>query len=393
MNHTYLQFNPKFKLKRTPYGGLVFDPDACRTFSFNETAYDLLRNSFNNPIKRDTTFRDKNDYDTYKAFQNYHVLIPYDSIKNDIQSKLEYDEHPQNTIESIHLLITEKCNQTCDICYANTNKGHELSLEQIKRVIDSFCILRVFQVAIGGGEPFLRKDIIDILEYLHKNDIITTISTNGSLLSEEILRAIKHYVRSIQLSIFSHVEYKHDHLRYPGSLKQTVENISLLKKHKVYTGINLLAYPDSHTNILTTLKFIRNLGISRINLVKYKEPLSLNKRDALKWKETDYELLRIALERFNNDYPEIKLSVDCALSGVMKRSGLPFLVSKGILGCTGGKSYLVVMANGDIYPCCFLNTQKYKIGNLLDADLKIIIERTNAIYSNDPTKFEDCLIS
>jgi len=51
----------------------------------------------------------------------------------------------------------------------------------------------VFQVAIGGGEPFLRKDILKILEYLHKKGMMITISTNGSLLNNEILKEAKNY--------------------------------------------------------------------------------------------------------------------------------------------------------------------------------------------------------
>jgi MoaA/NifB/PqqE/SkfB family radical SAM enzyme len=113
----------------------------------------------------------------------------------------------------------------------------------------------------------------------------------------------------------------------------------------------------------------------------------------LDWREKDYEKLQVILEKFKNKYPKMKLSVDCSLARIMRRNGLPFLFSKGIVGCSGGKSFLVVRANGDIYPCCFLNSLEHRIGNFLNANLGNIVEKINSSQVSYQLKFEDCPVS
>lgn len=392
MDNLSFQFNPGFQLKKSPYGGLVFDPQSCRTFSINDKAYSFLSDSCTRAINL-TSIVKREDSRIFTIFRDYRVVVPI--ISEDQASPVEVKnvEPFPNTIESIHFLITEKCNKNCRTCYINYKDQEDLSLKQIENIIDNFCQLKVFQVAIGGGEPFLRKDILRILKYLHKKGVVITISTNGSLLNKEILKEIKIMVKSIQLSIYSHIESEHDRLRYPGSFRQTLGNILMIQQQDIPLGINLLVQPHSYTYLLDILNFIQNLQVSRINLIKLKKSSGGLKDTIFHWQEKDYEKLQVILEKSKNKYPEIKLSVDCSLAEVMRSNGLPFLLSKGIVGCSGGKSFLVVRFNGDIYPCCFLNMPQHRIGNFLNANLDNIVQKINSLQDNYPSKFEDCLIS
>ena len=87
--------------------------------------------------------------------------------------------------------ITGRCNLNCRHCLsAGTAQNHagDMSLEQCRRFIDHLDRIRVFQVNIGGGEPFLREDILEILDYCHLRGIVTCISTNGVLLDNELAK-------------------------------------------------------------------------------------------------------------------------------------------------------------------------------------------------------------
>jgi hypothetical protein len=115
MDNLSFQFNPEFQLKKTPYGGLVFDPQSAKTFSLNDKAYSFLLNSYTHPIKL-TSLVKREDLRTFATFRNYRVVVP---ISSEVQFGLLQikDAEPfPNTIESIHFLITEKCNKSCSAC-------------------------------------------------------------------------------------------------------------------------------------------------------------------------------------------------------------------------------------------------------------------------------------
>jgi len=391
MDNLLFQFNPEFQLKKTPYGGLVFDPQACRTFSINDKAYSFLLDSSTRPVKLTSVVK-REDFRIFAIFRKYRVVTPIVSENQSSPTTIENLESFPNTIESVHFLVTEECNKNCRTCYINHKDRQESSLKQVQNIIDKFCQLKVFQVAIGGGEPFLRKDILKILRHIHQKRVIITITTNGSLLNKGILKDIKYMVKSIQLSIFSHIESEHEHLRYPGSFRQTLRNILMIQKYDIPVAINLLVHPYSYMYLFDVLNFIRNLQISRINVIKLKKPSYRLGNAKLDWQEEGYEKLQAILGKFKNKYPEMKLSVDCSLAKIMRRKGLPFLLSKGIVGCSGGRSFLVVRSNGDIYPCCFLNSPQFRIGNFLNGNLANIVQKINSLQGTYPPKFENCSV-
>ena len=64
-----------------------------------------------------------------------------------------------------------QCNLNCAFCYGKS-KANDLSTTQIFNLIDELSSMKVFQLAIGGGEPFLRKDISEVINYCQQKNII-----------------------------------------------------------------------------------------------------------------------------------------------------------------------------------------------------------------------------
>lgn len=90
--------------------------------------------------------------------------------------------------------ITRTCNLRCLHCYANSeNKKYdgELTTEEALAVIDDLAALRVPVILFSGGEPFVRPDILDLARYAVEKGIHVTFSTNGTLIDEELAKAIK----------------------------------------------------------------------------------------------------------------------------------------------------------------------------------------------------------
>ena len=84
--------------------------------------------------------------------------------------------------------LTYACNLQCVHCLSSSGQrdDRELSTQQAFAVLDELRDLQVFYINIGGGEPMIRRDFFDIIEYSIANDIGVKFSTNGAFIDEEI---------------------------------------------------------------------------------------------------------------------------------------------------------------------------------------------------------------
>ncbi|MGI6128276.1 MAG: radical SAM protein, partial [Planifilum sp.] len=90
--------------------------------------------------------------------------------------------------------VTRTCNLRCMHCYSqseNRKYPGELSTEEALRVIDDLAEARVPVILFSGGEPFARPDLLDLARYAVSKGIRVTLSTNGTLISEETARQIR----------------------------------------------------------------------------------------------------------------------------------------------------------------------------------------------------------
>lgn len=155
------------------------------------------------------------------AFSNkFHVL--FYKLKN----KLPYFEMPSTLV----LGSTYRCQLNCIHCgvkgYATTGKV-ELTTEELRDVIRQAHRLGVYLVNFAGGEPLMRNDIVELVEYTAKQGLIVSISTNGLLLSQAMAYQLKNKgVAFINVSIDSVYPEFHDQLRKSvGSFQKAKEAI------------------------------------------------------------------------------------------------------------------------------------------------------------------------
>lgn len=108
-----------------------------------------------------------------------------------------------NAILSASIKITRRCNLHCKHCYVNTNSTiEELSLTTIKKIIDQLAIEGCQNLFLNGGEPFLRRDLVEIFSYAASHNMNVSISSNGMMITSEILKSIAKYCPHLfQISI------------------------------------------------------------------------------------------------------------------------------------------------------------------------------------------------
>lgn len=89
---------------------------------------------------------------------------------------------------------TRTCNLHCQHCYMDANSKKfqsELTTQEAKKLIDDLAEFHVPCLLLSGGEPLVRPDIFEILQYCHEKNIRPTLSTNGTLITKEVAQKIK----------------------------------------------------------------------------------------------------------------------------------------------------------------------------------------------------------
>ncbi len=84
----------------------------------------------------------------------------------------------------------------------------------VKRVLDQYSDVGGEHLAISGGEPFVRKDILEIVEYASSQPLFVTILSNGTLITDETAKKLSQYnIKEVQISLDGAKTETHDALR------------------------------------------------------------------------------------------------------------------------------------------------------------------------------------
>jgi len=90
-------------------------------------------------------------------------------------------------ISSLRLSVTQRCNLNCEYCHKEGEKttDSEISIENIKEILETASELGIKKIKITGGEPLLRDDIVEIIRTIKKHNFDDiSLTTNGFLLDK-----------------------------------------------------------------------------------------------------------------------------------------------------------------------------------------------------------------
>lgn len=108
--------------------------------------------------------------------------------------------------------VSAICNMDCKFCFANWRENRkQLQIEEIFSIIDKLKQYGLQAINLTGGDPLLRKDIVQICKYCKEQGLMTILSTNGIELlnNKEILK----YIDSINLPLDSYNPEIHNEMR------------------------------------------------------------------------------------------------------------------------------------------------------------------------------------
>lgn len=267
--------------------------------------------------------------------------------------------------------ITYCCNLHCQHCLsgAGVPRNQELTTDEAERIIDELADLKVFTITFCGGEPFLRKDLFHLLGYASNRNIGLKISTNGTLVSETVVKQLDDFnVFAVQVSLDGN-EKSHDRLRNKaGAYRKAVNAIKLFVEAGYYTVVAPVVTRINIQDIDAIIDTAASLGASAFKPSLFmpagrgktnQNELSLPKEEVraimskLGMKQKEYEGdLQIHLE---TKYPTSGENI-CSI----REHGL--CCKDAQVGCSAGNTQIVVTATGDIVACPFL--YEFIAGNL-----------------------------
>ena len=157
------------------------------------------------------------------------------------------------------------CNLKCLHCYAAGQehaKESELSTDDWKKIIDTLRSVGVPQITFTGGEPTMRDDLIELIEY--GQWFVTRLNTNGVKLTREYCHALKAAsLDSVQITLYSSDPGIHNKLVGAKGYAQTVDGIKNALELGMSVSVNtpLCTLNDDYTK---TLRFLHDLGVTYV---------------------------------------------------------------------------------------------------------------------------------
>ncbi|MGQ9732294.1 MAG: radical SAM/SPASM domain-containing protein [Candidatus Zipacnadales bacterium] len=297
----------------------------------------------------------------------YQPPVPSERMINHLaRVLLEGRQPPRPT--TCTLQVTTRCQLNCSHCSAarfKTNQREELSTEQWINAIRQAEDLGVNNVVFTGGEPLLRKDILELVRAVDPQRANVAMFTNGLLLTDEVVTALREAgLFSLMVSLDDVRPEVHDHLRrMPGSFAKATAGIKRALEGGLLVGISTYARPqDVHEGRLEQMiEFARELGVHEITIF---DTVPTGKLLALKQNEllsADDKMRLIALEKDYN-----------------ARVGYPHVITQAFIngpqgvGCFAAYIQFYITAYGDVNPCDFT---PLTFGNIQDEPLETIWSR------------------
>jgi len=159
--------------------------------------------------------------------------------------------------------ITYRCNNNCRHCWLrippdSKYKKAELTLQQIKDIVDEAMMMGCRTWFISGGEPMLREDFLEIFDYITAKSVHYSINTNGTLITPKIAKIMRR-IGSKKIVLYGADAQVHDYItRNPGSFEATLRGLAYLKEARVGFAVQIIPMKSNYHQ----LKEMVNLALS-----------------------------------------------------------------------------------------------------------------------------------
>lgn len=269
--------------------------------------------------------------------------------------------------------ITTRCNLRCKHCRTE-EMNNDLSLIQVEHIAQKIAHPQRRIVFLSGGEPLVRKDIVQVVSVFKKYIPCVCINTNSLLLDEELLDAlIDAGLNYIQVSLDG-IRETHDYMRGMGNFDKAIEKLRLINSKQIKLHISCCI---SMLNIDSMYDFAKELLITRgikVDILGFKRFIPKNEMAG------KYNLGKDGLQKLYKNFEEVrnefssmtKIVVDFPQKNVFDAYNVTQVMKKYQLTCSGCSAATggpCIRPDGSVSPCSLLYVNS---GNIFKSSLEEI---------------------
>lgn len=294
--------------------------------------------------------------------------------KTDLFREVRMNALKNHSLFQAEIDITSGCNAKCFFCYqgdSHSIKKNELSFDEVISLLNDLKKMGCYYISFIGGEPFMRADMIDILDYAKKIGFMISVVTNLQLVNEkQLARICEIGVDRVSVSFHSVDEKTYCNIFHVDRkfYEKALENVIYLIEKKINIGI-LVTVSDKNFHEMKKIRdFFLSKGIKETNVAFN---MLVSGKNEVQSRRPMRELEKVLIES--------NLPIDSILT------------KNNNFTCSAGKISCCINSIGDVFPCTFMNTPA---GNIREESLENIWNQSHFmrfVRSVKEEHFEKCL--
>ena len=271
-------------------------------------------------------------------------------------------------VKTVLIEITNRCNLRCVHCFNYFERDDYstlyMSLDNIKYIIEKCKLYSLNKIFLSGGEPLLHPDIIKVIELCGEYpDIFFTITTNGLLLTQQLIIEIEKYTNvCVQLSVDGLEKSSYEAQRGKGTYDLFMKSLQMLISSKI-------KYITARTCV-TKLNF-REVGKIYRYLLDNNIMPSFLFANQMGNAEKNWDILHLTMAN--------KITVLNEINKLNKEYKQTVSPPEAVATCNFTENAevksLLIKFNGNVAPCQFFYEKN--IGNIFDNDISEILNYHN----------------
>ena len=282
-------------------------------------------------------------------YDNQEFVDKYYEAKKDL-----FKEHP---LRVLFFEVTSRCNARCEHCGSSCGDfvpKDEITGEEIKKVLrdvaEHFDPKEVM-LNITGGEPLVRKDLFELMDYATKLGFYWGMTTNGMLIDEEVVKKMAETkMYSISVSIDGMKELHESFRKVPGSFDKIIHGLKLMQKCPSIKilQVTTCANKKNIDQLEDIYQLLKEIGIKYWRVMEV-DPIGIakNNTDLLLDAEGEHKMIEFIKEK---QLIQSEMQIDYGCSHFLGWNE-DFIIRGKPFVCAAGTMVGSILSNGDIFVC------------------------------------------
>lgn len=258
----------------------------------------------------------------------------------------------------VHFAITNRCSAGCPHCYmaAGAKEQGELDTESLKRALDILAEMKVFHIAMGGGEALERPDLFEIAAYAREKGLVPNLTVSGVGITPDIAKKMKVFGQ-VNVSMDA-VGAAYGLFRGKDMFATADSALDMLVAAGVPAGINCVVGRENFDSIGELFEYAAAKKLNEIEFLRFKPAGRGGQIYAQHSTTHEQNIALVPMLAECSDQHEIAAKIDCSFVPMFcyHYPPLELLEKMATYGCEAGNVLLGIRSDGSVSGCSFLKS-------------------------------------